>query len=179
MKSERHPMETADLLKRLPRITELLAARDAMQTPAWLVGGGVRDLLLDRHPADLDIALPDPEPLARRFAELIHGHMVPMDPERGIWRVALKGGMFFDFCRFRDSDIAGDLAGRDFTINAIALRLPEEGTPGGLLDPFHGVDDLNDGLLRMVNRRKSLLSYLKTKDADRYTALIAKLGLRK
>ena len=35
------------------------------------------------------------------------------------------------------------------------------------------------GLLRMVNRRKSLLSYLKDKDFDRYTALIAKLGLRK
>jgi small subunit ribosomal protein S15 len=35
------------------------------------------------------------------------------------------------------------------------------------------------GLLRMVNTRKSLLTYLKTKDADRYTALIAKLGLRK
>ena len=35
------------------------------------------------------------------------------------------------------------------------------------------------GLLRMVNRRKSLLSYLKDKDAERYTALIAKLGLRK
>ena len=35
------------------------------------------------------------------------------------------------------------------------------------------------GLLRMVNRRKNLLAYLKTTDADRYTALIAKLGLRK
>ena len=35
------------------------------------------------------------------------------------------------------------------------------------------------GLLKMVNARKRLLSYLKTKDADRYTALIAKLGLRK
>jgi len=35
------------------------------------------------------------------------------------------------------------------------------------------------GLLRMVNRRKSLLAYLKDKDADRYTALIGKLGLRK
>jgi small subunit ribosomal protein S15 len=35
------------------------------------------------------------------------------------------------------------------------------------------------GLLRMVNQRKRLLSYLKDKDADRYTALIAKLGLRK
>ena len=35
------------------------------------------------------------------------------------------------------------------------------------------------GLLKMVNQRKRLLSYLKEKDADRYTALITKLGLRK
>jgi small subunit ribosomal protein S15 len=35
------------------------------------------------------------------------------------------------------------------------------------------------GLLKMVNARKSLLSYLKNKDAERYTALIHKLGLRK
>ena len=35
------------------------------------------------------------------------------------------------------------------------------------------------GLLRMVSRRRKLLDYLKSKDADRYTALIAKLGLRK
>ena len=35
------------------------------------------------------------------------------------------------------------------------------------------------GLLKMVNARKRLLSYLKVTDADRYTALIAKLGLRK
>jgi small subunit ribosomal protein S15 len=35
------------------------------------------------------------------------------------------------------------------------------------------------GLLRMVNRRKSLLAYLKDKDAERYLALIGKLGLRK
>jgi small subunit ribosomal protein S15 len=35
------------------------------------------------------------------------------------------------------------------------------------------------GLIMMVNRRKSLLSYLKSKDATRYRDLIAKLGLRK
>jgi len=35
------------------------------------------------------------------------------------------------------------------------------------------------GLLKMVNSRKRLLAYLKAKDADRYTALIQKLGLRK
>lgn len=35
------------------------------------------------------------------------------------------------------------------------------------------------GLLKMVNRRKRLLAYLKDRSADRYTALIQKLGLRK
>ena len=35
------------------------------------------------------------------------------------------------------------------------------------------------GLLKMVNQRKRLLSYLKDKDADRYATLIQKLGLRK
>lgn len=35
------------------------------------------------------------------------------------------------------------------------------------------------GLLMLVNKRRSLLDYLKKKDAERYTALIAKLGLRK
>jgi small subunit ribosomal protein S15 len=35
------------------------------------------------------------------------------------------------------------------------------------------------GLLMMVNKRRSLLDYLKKEDAARYTALIAKLGLRK
>ena len=35
------------------------------------------------------------------------------------------------------------------------------------------------GLLMMVNKRRSLLDYLKAKDADRYTAIIGKLGLRK
>ena len=35
------------------------------------------------------------------------------------------------------------------------------------------------GLLKMVNQRKSLLAYLKNRDAERYTVLIQKLGLRK
>jgi small subunit ribosomal protein S15 len=35
------------------------------------------------------------------------------------------------------------------------------------------------GLLMLVNKRRSLLDYLKRKDVDRYTALITKLGLRK
>ena len=48
----------------------------------------------------------------------------------------------------------------------------------------HFKDHLKDhhgrrGLLRMVSRRRKLLDYLRSKDADRYSALISKLGLRK
>jgi small subunit ribosomal protein S15 len=44
----------------------------------------------------------------------------------------------------------------------------------------HGKDNHSRrGLLLMVNKRRSLLDYLKKKDASRYTDLIAKLGLRK
>jgi small subunit ribosomal protein S15 len=44
----------------------------------------------------------------------------------------------------------------------------------------HGKDHHSRrGLIRMVNRRKSLLAYLKGKDANRYRTLIEKLGLRK
>ncbi len=35
------------------------------------------------------------------------------------------------------------------------------------------------GLLRLVNRRRKLLDYLKTKDVERYRSLISRLGLRK
>ena len=48
----------------------------------------------------------------------------------------------------------------------------------------HFKDHLKDhhgrrGLLRMVSRRRKLLDYLKSRDAERYTTLITKLGLRK
>ena len=44
----------------------------------------------------------------------------------------------------------------------------------------HNADHVSRrGLLKMVNQRRKLLDYLKGKDADRYRALIEKLGLRK
>lgn len=142
------------ILARVPFVDELLAALSAEQATVWLVGGCMRDLLLGRKPADVDLACEHPEPLARRFAGFVNGHVVPMDPERGIWRVAVAADTYLDFCKFRDEDILGDLRGRDFTLNAIALRLPTgDDDLGGLFDPFHGLDDLNNGVLRRVDPR--------------------------
>ncbi len=142
-------MTVDEVLSRIPYVDVLRAAQQAAQAPAWIVGGAVRDVLLGHVPVDVDLATREPERLGRRFAERVGGHVVPMDPERGIWRVAFTG-KYFDFCGLRDHDIAGDLAGRDFTMNAIALRLPDADSPGGLLDPFHGMSDLEQRRLRMV-----------------------------
>lgn len=143
-------MDIDELWPRVPYGDALLAARTAVGASAWLVGGCVRDLLLGRKPVDVDLATLQPEMLARHFAGLVDGTVVPMDPARDIWRVALRNHFYFDFCAFRDTDILGDLAGRDFTVNAMALRLPEGNQQGGLLDPFQGLRDLNAGTLRLV-----------------------------
>ncbi|HEY3376901.1 MAG TPA: HD domain-containing protein [Armatimonadota bacterium] len=141
----------SDIVQTLPWLAEFASARQAEPQPVWLVGGSVRDLLLGRTPLDIDLAAPDPEPLARRFAGLIGGRVIPLDPERGTWRVTLAPQHYVDFCRFRAQDILGDLRGRDFTCNAIAIRLPDDDSqPLAYYDPFHGADDLRTNTLRMV-----------------------------
>src|SRR5688572_13145554 len=85
---------------------------------AWVVGGAVRDELLGRPLADLDIACRDPEEAARRYG----GPVFPLSERHGAWRVALDGGRTVDFTPLQD-EIEADLATRDFTINAIARPL--------------------------------------------------------
>jgi len=143
-------MRIDEVLAHIPRGADLQAAVQASGAPAWIVGGSLRDLLRGDTPADIDLATPASETLARSLAELTGGSLVPLDLERGIWRVAVRDAPYFDCCQLRAADIASDLQGRDFTFNALALRVTDDGA-GGLFDPFHGLDDLHSGLLRMVS----------------------------
>ncbi len=71
---------------------------------------------------------------------------------------------------------AGDTGSPEVQVALLTARINEL-APHFKVNPkdHHG----RRGLLRMVNRRKSLLAYLKAKDSSRYLALIQKLGLRK
>jgi small subunit ribosomal protein S15 len=71
---------------------------------------------------------------------------------------------------------AGDTGSPEVQVALLTARINEL-TPHfkAHLKDHHG----RRGLLKMVSRRRKLLDYLKNKDADRYTALIQKLGLRK
>ena len=113
---------------------------------AWVVGGAIRDELLGRDVVDLDVACREPRDAARQYAAAAGGAPFPLSERHGAWRVALDQGRTVDFTPLRDG-IEGDLATRDFTINAIAV--PLEG--GGAVDPFRGRQDLEDRVLRAVS----------------------------
>ena len=117
-----------------------------------LVGGAVRDGLLDRlgERPDLDLVVPgDALALTRRLADRLGGTAVELDRERSIGRLVLRGWTI-DLARQQGESLAADLARRDFTVNAIALALPLDGQPLALVDPLDGLADLRQGLLRAI-----------------------------
>jgi hypothetical protein len=116
------------------------------EAPAWVVGGAIRDELLGREVVDVDVACPSPEPAAHRFASLTGGFVFPLSERHGAWRVAFRSGKTVDFTPLHGESIEGDLATRDFTVNALAR--PLDGGP--LVDPFGGEADLAARRLRAV-----------------------------
>ena len=124
---------------------------------AYLVGGFVRDVLLGRDTADIDIAIAgDALEIAPDLANTLGGKYVLLDEVNRIGRVILvneANQWQIDFSTFRDS-IEQDLAQRDFTIDAIAIDLDQLGTDGTdlqIIDPFNGQGDLKQGVIRAVS----------------------------
>ena len=85
-----------------------------------MVGGAVRDDLLGRTALDVDVACRDPERAARALVALAGDAVFPLNEEFGAWRVLLDRSRTVDFSPLRGGSIDGDLAARDFTVNAIA-----------------------------------------------------------
>ncbi len=118
----------------------------------FLVGGAVRDALLNRCSDDFDFAtVGDPTDLAKAFATELGGSWFMLDKQRRQSRVVAGQGLdrfSCDFSPFRASNLEGDLQGRDFTINAMAMALEPGSGLGPLLDPLDGQKDLQRRRLR-------------------------------
>ena len=136
----------------------LLARLHGAGYAAYAVGGCVRDSLLGRTPQDWDLCTSArPEQVLALFGE---GQCIPTGLQHGT--VTIKyGGQLYETTTFRTEgaytdgrhpdevhfvpDVRQDLARRDFTINAMAYNDAE-----GLVDPFGGQQDLQQGILRAV-----------------------------
>jgi len=115
-----------------------------------LVGGAVRDALLARAGADVDLAVPRGAlALAERIAARIGASAIVLDAERGAARVA-GPGVQLDLNDFRAPTLQGDLSERDFTVNALAVPLDPLLRIGRapIFDPTGGLADLRARRLR-------------------------------
>lgn len=147
-----------------PRALSLLAAVNNLLTEqgikSYLVGGFVRDVLLRRDTADIDIAVAaDAVEIAPQVATALGGKFVLLDEVNRVGRVVVtdkkapSGGRWqLDFSTLQGS-IEQDLARRDFTIDAIAVDLGEltKDYDVHLIDPFDGWVDLQNGVIRTVS----------------------------
>ncbi len=141
----------------LTRVNSLLTG---LGVKAYLVGGFVRDVILERKTADIDIAInADALEIAPEVARALGGKYVLLDEENRVGRVVLLGKSpsgrqwQLDFSTVRGS-IGQDLALRDFTIDAMAVELAQvvaQTRLAQLIDPFQGGDDLNQGVVRVVS----------------------------
>ncbi|MFA7460829.1 MAG: CBS domain-containing protein, partial [Trueperaceae bacterium] len=154
------------LLERLPP-----SAREALErarqlagdSALYLVGGTVRDLLLGAGVKDIDLVVVGD---AARFGTMLQaalGGTLSAHVEFGTATLALPSGLELDVAAAREetyawpgalpdvvpSSIQKDMARRDFTVNAMALRLNPQ--PAELLDPYQGEADLNARQLRVLH----------------------------
>jgi tRNA nucleotidyltransferase (CCA-adding enzyme) len=161
--------------------------------PCFLVGGAVRDLLLGREPVDIDVAVEgEAEQVAARLAEVLDGE-VTMHERFGTATVTAGGVDAVNLARTRretypapgalpevePAGIDEDLGRRDFTINALALRLDaapgahgrQSGSSAGALhDPHGGRADLAAGVVRVLHERSFVDDPTRLLRAVRYAA---------
>ena len=115
----------------------------------YLVGGAVRDMLLNRISRDLDFALPSNGiSTARKIANILKADFMSLDDERDTGRVIFTDSdgtrTFLDFAVYRGDNLEEDIRNRDFTINAIAFDLQAQ----TIHDPLNGSSDLRAKLIR-------------------------------
>ena len=133
---------------------------------AFLVGGSVRDLFLDRDHDDLDIVVEgDGLAVAQALSRSVDGELTRHHAFQTA-TVSTPGGLRVDVATARSEQyprpgqlpqvvpgsLAEDLERRDFTINTMAIDLGP-GEVGALIDPLGGIADLRADLIRVMHSR--------------------------
>ena len=155
-------------VRRVPGMERLLPALEGLP-PAYLVGGAVRDLLLDASTQDIDVAVEgDARSAARAVADRLGGEFREYErfgtadvlmPDKTIYHLATTREETYEapgaLPAVTPATLAEDLRRRDFTVNTLAVGLTGDDL-GHLYDPFDGVADLDAKLIRVLHERSFL-----------------------
>lgn len=151
----------------------------------FLVGGCVRDSLMGRIPHDWDICTAmRPESVLGAFKKqgytviptgLKHGTVTVLSGSEGVEVTTFRTDGVYSDGRHPDkvsftTNIEDDLARRDFTMNAIGFQTET----GRFVDPFHGREDIEKGVIRCVGKPEERLreDYLRAMRAVRFSAVL-------
>jgi len=147
---------------KLPVFKVIAAAAEELNVPAYVIGGYVRDLILYRPSKDIDIvAIGSGIELAEKVARLLGNNVhVNVYKNFGTAQITFED-LIIEFVGARkesyrsesrkpiveNGTLEDDQNRRDFTINALAISL-NKNDYGTLLDPFGGVKDMEDQIIR-------------------------------
>lgn len=152
-----------DISAILARVSDLLAQR---HIEAYIVGGLVRDMVMGRNKADIDIAVAgDALAIGPEIAAYLKAHCVVLDSQNGVVRLLPEKEeeeptekWQLDVATLQGS-LTEDLGRRDFTVDALAIDLAKlDLTSKGklhveVIDPFGGLGDIQKKLIRAVSPR--------------------------
>lgn len=151
-------METINLLKTVPpNVVEV-----ARLVKGYIVGGAVRDIVMNKKPKDYDIATPFyPDDVIKILQDnglraiptgIDFGTITTILPDIGAVEITTFRSEIYSWEKGRKPDVKfgvtleEDLSRRDFTINAMAI----DSNTGELIDPFEGQKDIEIGVIRFV-----------------------------
>ncbi|OGH66253.1 MAG: hypothetical protein A3B90_02240 [Candidatus Magasanikbacteria bacterium RIFCSPHIGHO2_02_FULL_41_13] len=158
-------MENQEIFNKIYKISEEL------KTPIYIVGGFVRDQLMNKgHKKDLDFVVEGSGIVfATKFTEVLgeaHATLIPFvdfdtarvaiknDAEEVVIEIEFAGARTESYeehsrkPKVVSSTLEHDLSRRDFTVNAMARQILENGVLGDLLDPFEGEKDLQNKIIK-------------------------------
>ena len=173
--------ELRERVRRMPGMERLLPALEGLP-PAYLVGGGVRDLLRGAEPVDVDVAVEgDARSAARAVADRLGSGAreyerfgtATVETREGTYNFAGTRSETYDapgeLPRVAPASLEEDLRRRDFSINAMALALTGDDL-GHLYDPCGGAADLERRVVRVLHERSFLDDPTRLLRAVRYAA---------
>lgn len=156
------------LEQRLPAWRKLTQLAATKETPLYLVGGALRDLLREKEISDVDLACreSDLDFWETNIPKLWGGHFITMGTKAGQFKTRrLVGqGITIDLAVLEGDDLENDLARRDFTINAMALGLHDD----LFHDPHRGREDLDARRIEVVAPQNLLADPLRIVRAIRF-----------
>ena len=139
-------------------IKDLLAIISSSEFNTYLVGGCLRDLILGYTPKDLDILVEDEIDEFSKFLSKSLNSKIIKFQNHGFETFRIinsKTKLNIDITKYSGGNdgLINDLSMRDFTINSMALSLNNEKFDfKNILDPFNGLKDLNNNVIRYVSK---------------------------